>query len=118
MERSITEITKSASRELGAIYMKYQSAGGMTYYVYSKLIDSVVEPVLSFCAGILANRKLSKVESIINKACRYFLGVSKNAQHASSKGVCRSDTKIRNSPPLVQHVPVESLSLLHHSIYL
>ena len=86
MEKSITEITKSESRALGAIYMKYQSAGGMTYTVYKKLIDSVVEPVLFYCAGIWGNRKFSKVESIINKACRYFLGVSKNAPNVSSKG--------------------------------
>lgn len=36
MEKSITEITKSASRALGAVYMKYQSAGGTTYDVYKK----------------------------------------------------------------------------------
>ena len=36
MEKSITEITKSASRALGAVYMKYQSAGGMAYDVYKK----------------------------------------------------------------------------------
>ena len=82
MEKSITENTKSASRALGAIYMKYQSAGGMPYNVYKKLIDSV----LFYCAGIWGNRKFSKVESIINKACRYFLGVSKNAPNVSSKG--------------------------------
>ena len=86
MEKSITEITKSASRALGAIYMKYQSAGGMTYEVYKKLIESVVEPVLFYCAGIWGNRNFTKVESVINKACRYFLGVSKNAPNISSKG--------------------------------
>ena len=86
MEKSITEITKSASRALGAIYMKYQSAGGMTYEVYKKLIESVVEPVLFYCAGIWGNRKFTKVESVMNKACRYFLGVSKNAPNLSSKG--------------------------------
>ena len=52
MEKSITKITKLASSALGAIYMKYQSAGGMTYEVYKKLIESVVEPVLFYCAGI------------------------------------------------------------------
>ena len=50
------------------------------------LTDSVVEPVLFYCAGIWGNRKFSKVESIINKACRYLLGVSKNAPNMSSKG--------------------------------
>ena len=86
MEKSINEVTKSASRALGAIYIKYQSAGGMTYSVYTKLIESVVEPVLFYCSGIWGNRKFPKVESVMNKACRYFLGVSKNAPNLSSKG--------------------------------
>ena len=76
MEKSTTVITKSAIRILGAIYMymymKYQSAGGVTYNVYNKLIESVVEPVLFHCAGAWGNRKFSKVESIINNVCRYF----------------------------------------------
>ena len=84
MEKSITEIRKSASRALGA--MKYQSAGGMTYNVYKKLIDSFVEPVLFYCACIWGNSKFSKVESIIKNALRYFLGVSKNAPNVFSKG--------------------------------
>ena len=86
MEKSITEITKSASRALGAVYMKYQSAGGMACDVYKKLIESVVEPVLFYCAGIWGNRRFPKVESVMNKACRYFFGVSKNASNLSSKG--------------------------------
>ncbi|MCG8045103.1 MAG: reverse transcriptase family protein, partial [Candidatus Thiodiazotropha endolucinida] len=86
MDKSINEVTKSASRALGAVYMKYQSAGGMTYDVYKKLIESIVEPVLFYCSGIWGNRKFPKVESVMNKACRLFLGVSKNAPNLSSKG--------------------------------
>ena len=86
MDMSVTEITKSASRALGAVYMKYQYAGGMAYDVYKKLIESIVEPVLFYCSGIWGNRKYTKVEGVLNKACRYFLGVSKNAPNLSSKG--------------------------------
>lgn len=42
MEKSITEITKSASRALGAVYMKYQSAGGMAYDVYKKRLNQLL----------------------------------------------------------------------------
>ena len=62
MEKSITEITKSAGRALGAIYMKYQSAGGMAYNVYKRLIDSVVEPVLFYCAGIWGTENVPKLK--------------------------------------------------------
>ena len=86
MDMSVTEITKSASRALGAVYMKYQYAGGMAYDVYKKLVESIVEPVLFYCSGIWGNRKYTKVEGVLNKACRYFLGVSKNASNLSSKG--------------------------------
>ena len=46
MKKCIKEIAKSASRALEAIYMKYLNAGGMTFNVYTKLFESVVEPVL------------------------------------------------------------------------
>ena len=38
MKKSIKEISKAASRALGAVYMKFISSGGMAYNVYSKLI--------------------------------------------------------------------------------
>ena len=66
--------------------MKYLYAGGMSYDVYTKMIESVVEPVLFYCAGIWGTRKFPKVQSVLNKACRYFLGVSKNAPNTATRG--------------------------------
>lgn len=86
MEKSISEISKSASRALGAVYMKYQYAGGMTYDVYKRLIVSIVEPILFYCSGVWGGRKFPKIEAARNKASRYFLGVSKNAPNVSSRG--------------------------------
>ena len=86
MEKSVTEVTKAAGRALGAVYMKYLYAGGMSYEVYTKLIESVVEPVLFYCSGIWGTRKFPKVQRVLNKACRYFLGVSKNAPNTASRG--------------------------------
>ena len=34
MEKSVTEVTRAADRALGAVYMKYLYAGGMSYEVY------------------------------------------------------------------------------------
>ena len=42
MKKSIKEISKAASRAHGAVYMKFISFGGMTFNVYSKLIEFVV----------------------------------------------------------------------------
>ena len=58
MEKSVTEVTKAASRALGAVYMNYLYARGMSYDVYTEMIESVVEPVLFYCSGIWGTRKL------------------------------------------------------------
>ena len=57
--------------------MKYISSGDMTYNVYSKLIESVVEPVLFYCPGIWGHDKYSAIDAVVNRACRMFLGLSK-----------------------------------------
>ena len=86
MKKSIKEISKAASRALGAVYMKFISSGGMTYNVYSKLIESVVEPVLFYCSGIWGHNKYSAIDAVVNRACRMFLGLSKNATNTASRG--------------------------------
>ena len=84
-KKSVAEVTKGASRALGAVYMKYLYAGGMSYDVYSKMIESVVEPVLFYCSGIWVTRKFPQVQSVLNKPCRYFLGVTKNAPNTATR---------------------------------
>ena len=58
MEKSVSAVTKAASRALGVVYMKYLYAGGM--------IESVVKPVLFYCSGIWGTRKFPKVQSVLN----------------------------------------------------
>ena len=86
MKKSIKEISKSASRALGAVYMKYLTSGGMAYNVYSKLVESVVEPILFYCSGIWGHNRYSEIDSVLNKACRLYLGVSKNAPTTACRG--------------------------------
>ena len=45
-----------------------------------------MEPVLFYCSGIWGTRKFPKVQSVLNKASRYFLGVSKNAPNIAARG--------------------------------
>ena len=85
MQKSVTEVTKAGSRALGAVYMKYLYAGGMTYEVYTKRIESVVEPMLFYCPGIRGTRKFPKAQSVLNKACRYYLGASKTASKIAAR---------------------------------
>lgn len=86
ISKSIREFAKSASRALGAVYAKYLSAGGMSYDVYTKLINSIVEPVLFYGAGIWGQRYYNEIEVVLNKACRYFLGTTKNASNIATRG--------------------------------
>ena len=86
MSRSIREIiTKSASRALGYVYTKYLHACGMSYDVYTKLISSLVEPVLYYCAGIWGTRYHKEIDVVLYIACRYFLGTNKNASNIATR---------------------------------
>ena len=58
----------------------------MSYDVYTKMIEIIVEPVLFYCSCIWVTRKFPKVQSVLNKACRYFLGVTKNAPNIATRG--------------------------------
>ena len=84
--KSIREIAKSAGRALSAIYTKFIHVGGMKYEVYTKLIETVVEPVLFYGAGVWGQRYFNEIEVVLNKACRYFLGVGKFASNIATRG--------------------------------
>ena len=86
MKFSIREIAKTASRALGAVYSKFLCAGGMNFSVYTKLVDTIVEPVLFYCSGIWGHTNFSEIESVLNKAGWYFLCVTKHCSNASSRG--------------------------------
>ena len=83
---SVSTVAKSASRALGAIYSKFLCAGGMNISVYTKLVETKVELVLLFCSGIWGHTNFSEIESVLNKAGRYFLGVTKHCSNVSSRG--------------------------------
>ena len=52
MKFAITELAKSASRALSALYTQFLHVGGVPYDVFCKLYQSLVEPVLFCGAGI------------------------------------------------------------------
>ena len=88
MAKTVTEITKSSSRALSALYTKCLQAGGVTYNVFTKLYESLVEPVMLYSASIwgvgIAEQK--KIQTVQNKACRYFLGGAKHASNVALRG--------------------------------
>lgn len=46
------ELSKAANRALGVVTTKFLQSGGMDYRVFQKLYESLVEPILMYCAGI------------------------------------------------------------------
>lgn len=86
MKFAVTELAKSASRALSALYTKFLHVGGMDYDVFCKLYESLVEPVLFYGAGIWGLSEHKKINTVQNKACRYFLGLGKNGSNIASQG--------------------------------
>ena len=52
---------------------------GMDYSVFCNMYESLVEPVLFYGACIWELSEQKKINTVQNKACRYFLGLGKNA---------------------------------------
>ena len=83
---TVKEIAKSASRALSALYTKHLSCGGFSYEVYTKLYRSMVEPVLYYGASICGQSEWKEINTVQNKACRYFLGSAKNSSNLATRG--------------------------------
>ena len=86
MKLAVNELTKSASRALSALYAKFLTVGGMDYDVFCKLYEFLVEPVLLYSACLWGLSEQKKVNTVQNKACRYFLGLGKYASNLASQG--------------------------------
>ena len=76
------------TRALVAVFMKYISCGGMAYNVYSKLVESVVEPVLFYCSGIWGHNRYGEIDAVLNRACRMYLGLIKMPRIPRVEGIC------------------------------
>ena len=52
LNKTVSELSKSASRAVSALYTKCLRAGGTTIDVFEKLYESLVEPVLFYGSEI------------------------------------------------------------------
>ena len=83
MNKTVSELAKSAGRALSALYTKCLRASGMTLEVFQKLYETLVEPVLFYASGIWGISDFKEILSVQNKACRYFLGGGKCASNVA-----------------------------------
>ena len=86
MRYAVKELVKSASRALGFLTHKYYSCGDMHYNVFTKLYESIVQPVLTYCSGVWGICKYTEVYTVQNRACRIFMGVSKTTPNLAVRG--------------------------------
>ena len=79
-------MAQSATRALGLLISKFKQTGGMPFEVYKKLFDSTVWSVISYGAAIWGTKEYSVINTVQNKACRFFLGVSKYSPNTAVNG--------------------------------
>ena len=73
----------------------------MPFNCFKKLYESLVLPVIHYGSSIWGHQQFSSINSVHNKACRYFLGVNRYTANAAVQG----DVGI--SPPIVdQHIAI------------
>ena len=54
LKDTVQPLSASAGRALGALMTKFKHCGGFNFDVYSKLYNSLVDPVLTYGAGLWA----------------------------------------------------------------
>ena len=76
MEKTTTMLAESSSRALGGVIGKTRDNYDLSFASYTKLYSSCVIPILDYCAGIWGIKgRFPKLDSIQNRAIRYFCGV-------------------------------------------
>lgn len=86
MKETVKFLAASANRALGALCTKFHKIGGMSHTMFTHLYESLVMPVLNYGAGIWGTASYSKVNTIQNRACRFFLGVGSSTSNAATRG--------------------------------
>jgi len=82
----VKDVAKSASRALGGVICKFKNTGGLHYGTFTKLYECIVQPVMLYGAGLWGNKEFSKLNTIQNRACKYFLGLPKTASNVACEG--------------------------------
>ncbi len=81
-----TILASSASRALGAIYTKFANLKGIGFSTFTILFHSGVVPILDYCSGIWGYQSFGQIDTIQNRAIRFYLGVHKFAPNLAIIG--------------------------------
>ncbi len=63
--------SKMVAHALGLLIVKDKTHGGMLFFCYSKLYDSLVQPVIDYEVVIWGTKDYSCIAAVQNRACHY-----------------------------------------------
>ena len=70
-------VAQSVSIALGLLISRYKVVNGMKLSVFTRLYESLVQPIISYGAAIWGVKRFSCVEAVKNRAIKFFLGTNK-----------------------------------------
>ena len=79
-------LASSANRALGSIYTRFNKLKGLGLNTFTTLFNSGIAPILDYCAGIWGSQKHEQIDTVQNRAIRFFLGVHKFAPNLAING--------------------------------
>ena len=86
MNFTAKNVASAANRSLGLLIAKNKALGGMPYECYTKLYDALVDSVIQYGSAVWGYRSFSTINTVQNRACRYFLGVGRYAPNVAVQG--------------------------------
>ena len=72
---TVSVVAKSAGRALGLLIAKKN--GCLPFECYTKLYDSLVQPVIDYGASIWGTKEYKCIQAVQHRACRFFMGLGK-----------------------------------------
>ena len=72
-----TALAGSAGRALGSVCSKYKKLKGLGYQTFTNMYNSGVVPIMDYCSGVSGCQNFGKIDTVQNRALRFYLGVHK-----------------------------------------
>lgn len=82
----VEDVAKNATRALGYAISKYKNSGGLLFETFDNIYRSCVNPVMMYGAALWGGKEYSKLNTVQNRACKFFLGVVKTASNIGCHG--------------------------------
>ena len=77
-------LADSGGRALGKVLSKFKNFKEICYDTFTKLINTCVDPVVQYGAGVWGFTAAPQIERVQTRAMRFFLGVHPKAQNSHS----------------------------------